>query len=436
MNVQYFNLSATPRDVTYVGAYIPILIERSGMTVTDDAHIILCTVSDVDAWPKLRALRNRNKEKIIIVGGFEAYVGEWMLAYADFVVAGKGERFINEMGKNREIPEDLPEVYTTRTFKNKACIPYEHNDFSTYPVIKTSRGRCYAVVGFGCKAKCDFCLTSWAQGYRVAQRSLCNSLIRRAQARKIKITLVRNDYDAETTGLKNVNAQSMRVADFLKAKKIKGGGLSTLHIGIEGLTEATRKKLRKPISNLEIKETIYKLGVLKLRAELFFISGIPGDGNLQDLKCLFEIERAKSPPVHLKFTTLNPVPHTPLWTMNLRDIGEITQQDIDLWYEKFILKTNRRIRTFSTRTPSRELWRAMMRRCLPDEVEKLGKPPDAFTPSKEYLDVVESKGLVHLICPSGILANSHIITPNRSRMAMSAVRWGLLPPIYRDVEGS
>ena len=135
MKCEYYNLSAPTQTTQYTGIYLYHLLIKSGFEIVKEANIIFCTVSDADSYISLRQLRRKNKTKKIICGGFEGYTGEWMLAFADVVVAGKGERFIYEFGKQKEIPFNLPEIYTKDTIEKYYTIPFEEVDIDKYPII-------------------------------------------------------------------------------------------------------------------------------------------------------------------------------------------------------------------------------------------------------------------------------------------------------------
>jgi radical SAM superfamily enzyme YgiQ (UPF0313 family) len=436
LEARYVDLST--RDTTYTSRYIPTLMERAGITLSDESHVIFATVSDAMAFSSLRALRRKNPHATIVAGGYEAYNGEWMLAFADAVVVGKGERFIAQAGEQGELPMDLPEVFTRDTIEARATVPYENSNLYDYPLIQTKRALYYAVASFGCKGKCAFCGTSWVQPYRRVSDAHAQKLCEMAKEKRI--TLITNDFDMWRGH--NINVQSMRVQDVLQSARAREAldratGYSLVRFGVEGFTEAMRRKLGKPVSNEDLKLVFRILQDYNVKCQVFLIAGIPGDGELDNLLAFIEPSLASRPEIRLKFTTLNPNPHTPLWTMNLWDIGEITEAQLKKWRDEKVLKLSRRVRVLPFGTAARELWRAMLRRCQYHEVEILGSPPKARSSKDEYLREVERKGMGHLIdvtLSDAPLANSHIVTPYRDSLAKAAGKWGLSAQVLRDVD--
>ncbi len=438
--VRYVNLGGG-KTAAYLTGYMRWLITKSGMRLDDAAPIILASVSDVDLFPALRNLRRVNPHSTIIVGGFEAYAGEWMLAYADAVVVGKGERFIRLLGESGEIPLDLPEVMTRDG--HRVVIPYEDSDLAQYPLIRTGKRKFYAVGGFGCKNKCAFCLTSWAQKERHISQDRIRAIERQVAnaGNGCRLTVIANETPYL---LENINAQSMRVRDLIRnwdwLAAHKGSYFSLIHLGVEGFTEETRRKLGKPISNDEVRLALHLLRQINQPCELFFITGLPGDDNrFELLDELLEPDTASKPPIKFKFTTLDPLPHTPLWTLPLDQIGEVTQEQAVEWHRTHAMGITLRVRTFPIRTPARALWRAAMRRCMPDEVNALGAPPVAHSTNGEFLDSLRRGGLEHTIDPmaSGrYVANSRIVTPYRQVLPRAAARWGLrIPDVPSQMNG-
>jgi len=440
VKITYLNPGQPGRDLVYPSVYMVDLLNSLGFELVDEGEsdLILVTMSDPDSFSSLRAIRNRNQNAKIIVGGFEAYAGEWMLAFADYVVAGKGERFLLTLARTREIPVDLPEVYSLATVYWRACVPYEGTPVEDFPVITVGEKSMYGVAGFGCKSKCAFCLTSWVQPHRDASESHVKRMANYAEASDKRITFVTNDYDLFKYG-RAVNAQSVMVRDILSdedafLKMLAESRRGMLHIGVEGFLEKTRRKLAKPLKAEQLRRVLDMIGYSNFDVEVFFISGIPGDGQIEDIEDMFPMGTTRSPRIFLKFTTLNPAPHTPLWTTPLDSIGELTDEDVLEWYKRFCMKRNPRLRTFAVRTPARELWRSVLRRCDPEQVFKIPLMPKANTPVAEFLDDVVACGLENTIDVTGReLPNSHIISPLRGVLNKAIEKWNHPAAVLREV---
>lgn len=439
MKVQYRNLSKVDREATYAGLYMRYLLKKHGLEITEDAKIILCTVSDPDAYKALRRTRKKNKNAIIIVGGAESYMGEWMTTYADYVVAGKGERFIEMLAKHQEIPVDLPEVYTADSVFKKYCYPYEDNNIQEYPVIKTGKNSAYAVMGFGCQGKCTFCVTGWVQPHRTISDEKVMSVIRSTKkniGNNARITFVTNDYSQFRFG-EHINAQSVRVADMIKYNKngvswkdmLPKSKFSLMHIGVEGISEEMRKRFGKPVRNRDIRYILEILKKYDRQCQLFFISGVPGDGDISEIEDMFPSTRKLSPNIYLKFTGFQPSPHTPMWGIPYTAVHPFTHQYVKNWRQSFAPFHNRRVRLFFTRSPVKEIWRGIIKSSYPGEAEIIGPPPDANLGIEEYYEELEKKGVGHTIeihknQKERGFANSHIVTPYRKSVIRGSTKWG------------
>jgi len=86
----YFAISKTATNL-YAAYALRHFIRDAGIELVDNelqSDYIFASICDPDDLSLLRGLRKRNPDKIIIMGGFEAYCGEPYLAWANFIVVG------------------------------------------------------------------------------------------------------------------------------------------------------------------------------------------------------------------------------------------------------------------------------------------------------------------------------------------------------------
>ena len=125
--------------------------------------VSLCDPDDIDILWQARKLA---KGRPVIMGGFEAWYGAPYLAWADAIVVGEGQEFIDAWGKNGfDVALSLPCVLTMDRYKQgDAVIPSYQVPYSSVPLLRLpGKERYYFLAGRGCKGKCSFCATSWTQ---------------------------------------------------------------------------------------------------------------------------------------------------------------------------------------------------------------------------------------------------------------------------------
>jgi len=401
----------------------------------DQADLILVSIDDPDDLPLVRRARRIAGERPVIAGGFECFCGEYLLSYVDACNVGEGFEFFEALGSGASLDElySLPFVLTR---DKKVVRPSTRIDKGNLPLVKLGKTLWYYLAGRGCNGKCAFCLTSFAYPNWSNERILIQRADRHARTNGGRLTLITNDSSEIDFVSRARCVQSVRVADYLKSHR-RFQSASYLHFGIEGFSEEHRRYFGKPIKDVAIFELIERLqSATKPEAEFFFIPGLPGTFDaMMEFAEMVPVCAKVYPRIHIKMTTLEPSPHTPLWTMNLADLELLTAQQIQEF--RSVLKSrNVGFRLFQVRSRARGLWRAAISNCAPDETKKLGRQPKPKMITDDFLQHLQDNDLMHLVEYDGRpMPNSQIVTPWRELRDKMAAKKGLPPVNYKFKKG-
>jgi len=358
--------------------------------------VSLCDPDDISILLQARKLA---RGRPVIMGGFEAWYGVPYLAWADAIVVGEGQEFIDAWGRcGADAAMSLPCVLTMERYKRgDTVIPSYQVPYSSVPLLRLpGKERYYFLAGRGCKGKCSFCATSWTQPHTQCPDKIIKRVVRYVEERGGKLNLISNDSEAVERS-PSVNAQSVRVVDYLKSpERYKS---SMLHFGIEFWDEHSRSLNGKPIKDSDICDVLRVTKEQKQKCEFFFIVGYPGWSmdsvrDFADSVIVPTVDR--SPAIHIKCTYLDPCPHTPLSDTPVSpewcDIKGVFAE---------LNSRNKRIRVFPTRSAGRSAWRTALHRCTPEEVVLLPPEPkdtnkaESFERFKEQLSTVGMGYLLH-----------------------------------------
>jgi hypothetical protein len=327
-------------------------------------------------------------------------------------VVGEGAEFIRAWARSTDEALALPCVLHA---DGPTATPSYEVEWQTMPLLKVpGHERYYYLAGRGCKGKCSFCATAWVQPHQTAPEGLIRRVISYVADRdRGKLTLVTND-SGEVGRCSVVNAQSVRVRDYLaNPRRYKA---SMLHLGIEGWEEETRRAWGKPVSDEEIRYLIEVTAAERQPCELFFIVGYPG-WSMESVRRFGETVLAldNSPQVRIKATYLDPCPHTPLGHLPVEgsycDIAEVF---------RLLNGRNKRIRVYPTRSRARSAWRTVLHRCTPEEAVRLGKQPQDTNEAvswDRFAREIERRGLTHLLTRGPTTLESRIAPQMRRQAA-------------------
>jgi hypothetical protein len=353
------------------------------------------------------------------MGGVEGFCGEAYLAWADAVVVGEGFEFLRALGRDGLAAAlDLPCVMMAGKL---APTPSEIIDWPLFPLMHNTKRGWYYMAQRGCRGKCSFCLTGWAHKRQQNHPDRLSRAIAAisAKPRGHKLTLITN----ESEGLPYaacLNAQSVRVRDYIHAPARWKSHM--LHMGVERFSEDERRAWGKPISSEDLRKMMVVTKREGQQIEIFLVMGLATDSATLDefLDCV-PSDTALYPRMYLKFTHLSPMPHTPLWAM---DLSALRPFDGKAAYWS-LLARNKRFRRWPDRAFAKCLWRSLFHRCSAEQAVALGPMPESKVTREGFIEGVESKGLGHLMSGGGVMANAQIRMPLAAARDNAAARLGL-----------
>lgn len=357
-----------------------------------DAEFIWFSNCDPDDLKTLKEVREEYPEKPIIMGGFESYFGIPYLAWADYIVVGEGYNFIKQFSEDWEKALEMDNILTDI---GQEVEPDYYVPWTKFPLVKIpGRNKYYYLAGKGCRRNCSFCATSSIQPHQEAPKTLIKRVLKNVEKQKWgKINLITND-SSRVYKSKAINAQSVRVEDYLKDPTRYKSNM--LHFGIEGWTEEVRRGWKKPLKNSDIQQAINVTKNHGQQAEFFFIVGYNG-WSMEDAQHFAEecipSDTDTSPRIYVKVTYLDYVPHTPLENEEVNP-NYCSPDEVFNIFAQY----NQRFRVFPTRSMGRSAWRTVLRRCNPDEAIRLGRQPqDTNTPDsfKNFKAHLKDIGLEH-----------------------------------------
>lgn len=421
----------------YTHRTLCLMAEKNGIEIVEDAQDADCVLVSIDDPDDLNLIKRARKlagTSPVIAGGFEGFGGEYLLAYADAVNVGEGFEFFESLGK-AQTPSQIFDRPFMLTRQSGNVEPSYRIDQDKLPLVRITEKAWYYLAGRGCKGKCSFCETSFVYPRWENSQYRLKRALEHAENQGHRLTFITND-SVQVKGITSSrNTQSVRVIDYLKSpQRFKSAAM--LHFGIEGFSEKTRRQFNKPISDDAILELIEVLGENKQQAEFFFLTGWPNTyADMMRFAESVSVSAKAYPRIFIKLTRLDPSPHTPLWTYDLRQLERLSDEQIDTFHNTLKAR-NIRFRLFQQRSDSRQTWRAMLRRCSPDEVEVLGREPEAKQDESEFIAEMDRRGIGHLLTYDGRpMPNSQIAIPHRALRDRFADKLGMMPVVYK-VENS
>ena len=276
--------------------------------------------------------------KIRIIGGHPmASNPEPVRHLGDVVCCGEGESWItealNHISRTRSVDglraagTLLPEM-SDCTVRAETVVP-EHPPFLNIASSAGHDDTWYIELSRGCASKCHYCDLGWS-GYarHRAKDSVVRALDNIDRARTNKVSLFAPD-EADHPDYPFIIDEIRRrklVTQFgsLRVDSLRASGLSVprsflMRFGIDGLTEESRRRVGKPISNDEIYEMFrYAADIEHTNIKLFMIIGYPWEvpADFEEFDDLMQrcaaIPRRQNAHVRIKWTPLIPQPNTPL----------------------------------------------------------------------------------------------------------------------------
>ena len=338
-----------PRDSGSIGAhYVVDHARRAGYHIDiasqprNDYDIELISVHHCTDFPRLAQMEK--KAKIRIVGGHPMQNNPLpVIPFADVICIGEGETWIKEalpileQNLSARALAHLPGTIISEQWERGSSVPamnVERPLPDNMPYLNHSGTRSaawYLEIARGCPYKCRFCELGYSSPFRYYPEAQIHKILEQADTSKTrKINFYAPDevshpqYHALFDHLmqKGYSAgfSSMRIESILRRgipPQMKKNHL--IRVGIDGLSEETRFRVGKPITNdmvVEYFKMLLERG--NVRFKMFFIFGYPWEkltdfddfANLMDR--LRRIELKKSVSVRIKWTPFIPQPCTPL----------------------------------------------------------------------------------------------------------------------------
>lgn len=335
------------QDKGSIGAfYVRHHAEQAGFQVdVKDApaagyDVELMSVHHCSDFPRLAAMPQR--APIRIVGGHPMQNNPRpVIPYADVVCVGEGERWIGdalrrlEYGGGAEELSGITGTIVSSMWHPGAPVPKPNIERPlpyNPPYLNrpgTRSAAWYIEMARGCPYRCEFCELGSSTPYRMYSREHLEKVIDAADTR---VTRKINFYAPDEASHPHYNDlyshlsqkgfsaafSSMRIDSVMKTPPIiKSNHL--IRVGVDGLTEKTRKRIRKNITDNQIVEYFRMfLDRGHVTFKMFMILGYPWD-TMEDFKSwegmmrrVLALDLTKNVNLRIKWTPFIPQPCTPL----------------------------------------------------------------------------------------------------------------------------
>lgn len=335
-------------DAGSIGAwYIKIHAERAGYSVDilrrpkKGYDVELISVHHCTDFPRLARMPKRARYRL--VGGHPTSSNARpVISFADAVCLGEGESWIGpalqrlEQYDNIEALADLPGTIISKDWVYGTPLPAPNVETplpDNPPYLNrpgTGSAAWYIEMARGCPYSCQFCELGHSTPYRVYPADYLKKKIDLADVsitRKINFYApdeashprYQELYDYLMERGYSTSFSSMRVESILRGEipKIKTNHL--LRVGLDGLTEATRRRVGKPITTGMVVEYLTRfVDRGHVRFKMFMIFGYPWEqvSDFDEWENLFawiqSIPLRKNVLLRMKWTPFIPQPGTPL----------------------------------------------------------------------------------------------------------------------------
>lgn len=351
------------------GVFSHFMYNRRGISIdTENPDVYLFSIYDPTEVFSLRSLRQKNKDKLIIVGGVEGFHPSYLLRFADYVCVGEGFHFM------KNVPTDSVEsirafcdaqpYMASKEKLGKSIQPNFEIPWKELPLVHSYSHVYHYLVAKGCKNKCAFCAASWHHPYAVNPRHDLKQFEKIKTGQTHAVYFIGNDSGDFSLPSNSRPAASVTIKKFLQ-NPWKYKKCMMLRMGVEGTTEERRKMYGKPISNEEIRKMMAATKTIRVNTELFFIVQTPFD--LAEFRDIIPYDTDAYPRVTLKFTFLQPTPLTPFAKFDLSGEESI---DAKYWHN-FMNAKNRRFRIFPPGKIAKSHTGTMLRRATIVDVDKI-----------------------------------------------------------------
>lgn len=289
----------------------------------------------------------KKRKPVIVLGGIAAANTRIIHGLYHYAVLGDGEVVINEVLdaiKNGDEPRGKGIVrdgdWSENQFVHSPTIPafgYVEDRGNNTTRIEIARG---------CRYKCDFCQLAHSKPYREQPIEIVNHLLTKSATKSVGLFAPdRSGYSKiEELELACKKLGKHNTAEDLRLDKVlRMSVVSKLKFGVEGFTEASRKRFHKVASNQKLidgfrhifKELRKPNGKRHTTATMYMIGDLPGetpDNAVEFWDVLRECDKYCEPPFTL-FLTMNSFSSKPFTPMEKDGIHPYNDWN-DFWAQR------------------------------------------------------------------------------------------------------
>ena len=284
----------------------------------EDAEIICVSCLHPQQARVEEKIKKKYRAAWIFVGGFAAYSPHAFTHCADAILIGDDRQIIVPL---RAGAIDAICRFSSVWTPGRVGISPGNNFPFDAKFAKQEDGSIAVWCSRGCKKKCAFCQTGWANSYE--EHYNIPSLLRRVKNIKEKgnISLVSNDVSALSFSrlLPKTNVSSNSVDSLRKGLP----SCRQVRLGVEGVSQRIRMAIGKPITATDlVRSTVWLLANGK-SVRWYMIAGFPGetDADWEELKdSVLEVSRMSPKGVlEVSFTAWVPEPAAPIGVLPMDD---------------------------------------------------------------------------------------------------------------------
>jgi radical SAM superfamily enzyme YgiQ (UPF0313 family) len=280
----------------------------------DLSGISLTSFFEID---QLRIFRNKNQNGVIIAGGHACNNPSALLRYADYVCLGQCFELFRDC-------QNISDIKEKEYIVHRGKLSGQYSDYINWdiiPCVQIGKNSYSYLYSMGCRNKCKFCLTSWANKYQVNPNKSRALRIRRKIGNK-QLYLITNDFDSGVTVNRSVS--DVRIKEYIKNPK-SFEGIKLLRLGVESPSESTRKWLSKPIKDDHLIEFFRLTKRQNQRVNIFMMAGFNSQEEWESFSELLDQDYDGKAKIGVIINYFDPCALTPL---ERYDVSKLIQINI------------------------------------------------------------------------------------------------------------
>lgn len=269
------NFSIKNQRFELASFWLKSFLEKKAEIVTPDrADFLLCSLVATGQVDFLRKVKKTFPGKKIITGGAASLSPVSLLEYSNVVCVGDGQNFLTTFLNNGlDAACALPNALTqkSKSVEIDQLFPYDSKP------IMGADGVWRVWAGRGCKNKCMFCQTGWAQTYS-ENPNPSNMLldVHKLIKQNKKFTYLSND-TMQHSFFQKLPASGMGSFSYRFLKNYGLPHARHIRMGVEGVSERLRGAVNKAIPTEELIKCTSWLNANKKSVQWFMIAGLPGE---------------------------------------------------------------------------------------------------------------------------------------------------------------